>query len=647
MTTPLHLQIQSVYGGPFEDIDLLAEEVTIKSYRYSVNTPAVLTWTVCSPNYQRTLGENVFVRFWDENGGFDADNPVFEGWCRKATPTPNSNEVLYEAMDPTAITAQEVPILSLPWEFDAGQSPPYVRPIGAVPRLAWNVRLVQDPDYSYQVGQNGTVGNVIAGLLQYGAYALEYFHAAPDGFDPNSTDAFDVGELSALIHVPQDKWTWTSESIRQGIGRFLAATEPAVKIFWHPGERKWHFRNLYNGTQVELVLNDITEDYPVLSFAIDRSLDNRYTAVAAYGPPESDLSQFLCWFTVDSGGNPVLNTDGLTTLDDGSVVLETYVDALGTHEVVGYTKFQVIDPDFRAGSQLLPYWYAAPFGALFVNAIHGRLNLSYSSSLVPVLRPHLQYSFDGGNTWNTTPVWADFLNGIVDIKVPISLHSSPAPLNGSTRTYFVPTHYKLIWANYVEPLQVRFPASGFSGTAYDEDNIQNELRLYEEMLCTGRSWDGTAETTATRLTQYGEFVTLLHTQRKDVVFSGLCVLDGLDYRFVRLWNRVNFAGKDADGSTVTTGWEEANMIATDVEYDYERRTTTLTFSSDQLSIMGFDPDNLRRRLGIRALERRSSPRFNYTYRDYETRFGGKIRDLARVDVTEDVYYVDPITGEIG
>jgi hypothetical protein len=64
--------------------------------------------------------------------------------------------------------------------------------------------------------------------------------------------------------------------------------------------------------------------------------------------------------------------------------------------------------------------------------------------------------------------------------------------------------------------------------------------------------------------------------------------------------------------------------------------TTLQFSSDQLELVGFDPQFLKARLKIKALQRVTNDVLSY-----DIRFGGN----SWVKVTPIVSYVDPDTGQ--
>jgi hypothetical protein len=74
--------------------------------------------------------------------------------------------------------------------------------------------------------------------------------------------------------------------------------------------------------------------------------------------------------------------------------------------------------------------------------------------------------------------------------------------------------------------------------------------------------------------------------------------------------------------------------------------TTVTISSDQLELMGYSVDLLKRRLRIKALKQRIQWRMYNTFRTYTTYFGNKVRDWSGAYMQGDFYYEDPDTGEV-
>ncbi len=131
--------------------------------------------------------------------------------------------------------------------------------------------------------------------------------------------------------------------------------------------------------------------------------------------------------------------------------------------------------------------------------------------------------------------------------------------------------------------------------------MQVEDRRYDEMLAVGYE-KGSPITTVARKAQFEKLAESIHEFVKDIIYTGGCTLQGIDYDFIRLQKLINFAGVDQNGSSLTTGWEAAKAIVTDVEYDFDNDVTTLVFSSDYSAFLQTDVETLKRILKIRALQ---------------------------------------------
>jgi hypothetical protein len=143
---------------------------------------------------------------------------------------------------------------------------------------------------------------------------------------------------------------------------------------------------------------------------------------------------------------------------------------------------------------------------------------------------------------------------------------------------------------------------------------------------------------ATRLAEFQAYADRLQQQRREINYTGGVVLDGLRYEFARLNRAIDLAAVDSDGAALVTGLEHMGALVTDVEYDYEKRITTLLFSSDQLAVAGFSPEFLKARLQIKALQQ-----IRVSTLSYDIRFNGN----STVSNTTQTIYVDPITGQQG
>lgn len=105
-----------------------------------------------------------------------------------------------------------------------------------------------------------------------------------------------------------------------------------------------------------------------------------------------------------------------------------------------------------------------------------------------------------------------------------------------------------------------------------------------------------------RTAQYTALATNLHAQLCDIIYAGGVTIEGMKWDYRNLGYRANIAAVDADGSTLTTGWEAAGAWLTEAEYSFTDQLTTLVFSSDQLQILGQDVEQLKKALKVRPLK---------------------------------------------
>jgi hypothetical protein len=617
--------MQWLDGGDWEDIDLAGLQAGGFKLSISYSHPAQLTWTVCAPQHTAPIPRLAFVRMWDpdfadpDDIDFSPTNPLFEGFVEDVKPGSSSNRVEYTAIDPTFRAAKVVTIMDAP--YVAG--PPPVPATDSIPRLVYNAKVDADPDYAVEVGHDGTVGQIIAGVLEYTDEALKALHAAPA-----ASFAYDSDELDALTFEPQEKLVFESESPRSALDR-LIRYEPRFRLLWQPGTRKWRCPNIITAPTVTLTLNSRTANYPVMSLEIQPSFENAATALKIYGPKRTDLEEFR-W---DLGG-------GSNTLAPvGSpVVLETYIDSGGSHDVESYAVWQIVDAGKRRGGKLLPVEYAMQVS---------------DYQIVPVRVPVLLCSWDGGTTWNGAfgvvmnyqTGTASFVAGLMPY-VKKTNAAGDGIIPGSTQKIFAPNAVRLIWAPFGEPLSIRVPESGFEGTAYTVAGLEYEAKEYDEALAVGYEY-GIPVTTSTRLAKFAVLAQAKLDVRKDIAFPGGATLDGLDWSFCRLAKRVNFAGDDGSGGTTTTGWETINAVVTDVEYDFEEQITSLTFSSDWLALLGDDSARLKERLKIRALQQRALYHDTFTWMTWTNMMGKSLSQIVGLTTTETFEYYDAETGELG
>lgn len=525
------------------------------------------TWSMVAPQHTRPLPWMAFIVIWDaDDETQDIDNPLFEGHIANVTPGSSSNRVECTAYDATWLADRHATLMSFSWDGATTVDP------SAVPRIVLNSANDNDDDHTLSRGNWLTVGQIIGTYLDDCLLPLRYVNAAPA-----ADDAYESTELDALTTIPQEKVVFESAGIRQGIEGVLHS-EPSKRFILVPGERKWHFWDLKDATTETLTLND--KDDAILSHEIHRVADNRYPAVEIYGPPR--LTQVE--LTLSGEDLEIITTETLQT-DIGTCC-----------NVDGYRIIQIVDE---------AKWKMAPILTTAVDAQIGNWEIA------PVKGPALLGYWGDNNQgqfagWRLVNNWDyDSITGRIYIKPTTTQNYitrfNPSPVGGQPN-YENPTDIKLIMCYYDTPYQVRYPEEDWEGTSYDATNAWTEipLRLYDESLIVGIE-NGVQVTTVNRLAQFVALATQHHAMRKDVIYTGGIVLDGLRYEFRNLQKRVNLEGIDADGDPVTTNY--SGLMVTDVSYDFAMQTTTLQFSSDLLEMVGIDPEQLKQRLGVRALHK--------------------------------------------
>ena len=633
----------------------------------SDSAPKTLTWKMGSPQQDSPIPSGAFVQMWEDTGNygataFSSSYPPFEGYCR-SSPGRETNEVEYTAYDPTAISAAYVNVFDEDWVDNGGLIQPDST---SVPRVVYNCLNDRDSDWAISkanpfTGQTGLAGldydlygsvkflfsEVIADLLNSVLLALRALDAAPDGSAAYVSADLDVEPLQWM---PQDKIVIQNETIRGAITRLLANYAPAYKLQFRCGDRKWRIYNCTTSTANSYSLNDHTADYPILSFWLDKSLEGRATAVELFGPKNFGLAVYS-------------TADGTLTATDGTYVNYT-CPAGGTCTAFLPGSWQITEEADRPGSRILPIHSFVPI-AVAVNETLGG-GFAFTTMTVPTRSPTLQASWDGGDTFITipNPYW-NFRTGEVSVGEDNWIYMGKSPDYVDDLETVPPDVVRIVYAPYTAPLSVRYPESGYAGTAYDDEGYIGIYRQYHEMLSVGYETNvryetstgvpviGTYWTTDERVEQYRRLAWAIHSQRKDTAWTGGMVLDGIDWDFLNLDRRVNIAGVDADGNAAVhnpgtgsesgTGWDAIGAIVTAVRYDFANQTTTVMFNSNLLEVAGYSVELLMQQLHIRALQRRVHYRQNLEWRWTENKFSWRnagYYELSGASITSTVEYTD-------
>jgi hypothetical protein len=572
----------------------------------SYSHPARLTFRLTAKDYERPIKDRAFLVFWDDaaDPAQDVSTPAFEGHVQEIKPI-SSNVIEYLCFDSTMRVRNEVTVMNGP-HGDAG----------VIPRMVVNATIDNDEDYGVCFDFEMTVGEILEMLLTHGYNEIFTTHTAAPSVP--GEDCFDTADTSALTFEPQEKIVFESEQIGSAIDR-LMQYYPTHRLIYIPGtgtgKRKWRFVNVKTAPQVTLTLGQFGGDAEnlVLSRSLQRSHLQRWTAIEIYGPKDPVYTTAR----VSDGDLAEGWTSGqeIAFLASGPYQLPA---AIGD----AAKKWQVVDADKRRISRYIPAGvYVPDSGFSFAG-----LQLQYRE----IKEPLLQVSFDGDNFHTVQSIRIDGRDGYVYSPIPLYARN-----DGSFGTLFsgdwaMPIDAILHYAYYDEPEVIRWPTTGFTGTAYSESGMEATYKYYDPSFAFGYDKLRASDYTANRIAQYLELAKQWLEPRKDIVHSGGCTLAGIRWEFLRLQKRINFASLDDNGDPETIGTEAIDAILTDVEFDFAQNTTTLVFDSDMLNFQRRDIDALKRFLKIKAFS--VQQQINYSYN-----FGQEIRvttDIVNLIIEE-------------
>ena len=559
-------------GSGWDYLDQVANGFCRPVVQVSYSHPAIFKFRLHMAQHTTPIPLRSLIALEDTDYAEHPDQPVFLGHVWEIVPQ-ESNVLDYTCYGVDMRARNEITIMS----GDHSDS-------NVIPRLVYNAKIDNDDDYVFEFAHDATVGEIIEDLLTNAYSELIAQHAAPL---TGGSDAFTSSDLTPLDFKPQEKVVFESEQLGQGIDRILNYF-PSYRVLFEPGytstTNRWRFVEPRSASQQTLTLNQFTGSKDVLSLSLNRDITQRYTAVKIYGPQSLNFAIAYSEAVSD------------TEFDDPGLTNEWVLGNQTNFETNGPgttgvgdcgKKWSITDSSARTISRLMPEWVLLDDSQFNVNG------QSYLQRRVKT--PILQATWDGGDTWWTVQgITIDFQTGV--IEAPFAVYKYQP--TGSP-VYLLPDNFRFAYAYFGDPVYVRKPSSSYEGTAYTVADMEVEQRIYDEMLAVGYE-QGTPVVLATRTAQYEKLAQALLDARKDIVWTGGCTIAGIDYDFLRLQKRINFAAVDADGDSLTTGWESINAILTDVEYDYEEKLTTLTFSSDIMDFTESQMEDLKRKLKIRA-----------------------------------------------
>jgi len=163
-----------------------------------------------------------------------------------------------------------------------------------------------------------------------------------------------------------------------------------------------------------------------------------------------------------------------------------------------------------------------------------------------------------------------------------------APLSGSPNVEGdceCVSDVKLLFAYYTGTLSVRYPESGYAGTAYTVAGIERVLKIYDPAF--------------RYITDSGQFARLAEERLdafKDIIYEGRVPIKDLYWSLANLDRLININGLDRDGNDIVTGFESVDAVPFSIRYRFFEKITELELSSDYSQVGNSSYEEIRRRL---------------------------------------------------
>lgn len=571
--------------------------------RLSTSHPRQATFAILAPQHTKPIPDRADVILVDPAYG-DITSPIFEGHVHQINPAA-SNRIEYTCFDQTMRARQEITIMDGPH----GDS-------NSTPRLVYNAKIDNDDDKSFELRTDAAVGLMLRDMLTFGYNELVSLHSAAPPVIIGG-DAFMDADLAALTYIPQEKMVFESEKLGQGIDRLLMYY-PNHRVLFIPGlgltKRKWRIYDQSTAPTLTLTLNKFSGagTKKVFSVSVSTSLEQRATAVQIDGPRKI-IQTVVYHHATDSGTGSSSVPVGLLrawTMQEEANFRVLGPWAIDAHTGYASRRWQVADPLKRRLARILPIPIQIAMKEFTVTWSKGgdfqRIPLAFKETR----QPTLEVTYDEGRTWwPLQGCTLDVRNGIITAPYPVhqwgaysSSFPPPASVDPSQIGEFrVPDNERFIFAYLSAPRRIRYPESGYAGQAYDAIGMEVTERMYDEQFAHGYETNFVIPE-AEREAQYEELVEKYHEFFSIVNYSGGVTIMGIDYDFLDLQKRINITSQQSNGTPQTTGWESMNAPLSDVEFDYQRRLTTLQFGSDAAEAAGRDIEEIRERLKAKAEE---------------------------------------------
>jgi len=434
-------------------------------------------------------------------------------------------------------------------------------PTHGFPRVVFNAPFDDD---DYDAARSGkTVGEIIKWLFDEhaaGLRAAAVVAAAP-------ATGYVQGELDDLDVVPP-KVVFDSQDFDGAISD-LMAFQSGRRFVADPDGQTFHFKKVSALSAKTITYN--SSDRP-LSAVLRPSTEGRATAVRIYGPMRPVNETVY------------LSTNGLTKLWNADFEADwswprCFDPANDDTYARVFRRFQITD----SAKRRIAHTLAEP-DALGED----------SAAVCPQV-----YRKTADGAWAWIPSMFDFPNGVILLAQPATVGDEYAEGNAACASDIC-----LVYAYLGDPLSVRVPASGYTGTAYTEPGRPVEVAwlVYDENFVLSE-----------QSAHYEKVAAELLDATKDIVRAGTVRLAKLDWSVADLDARLNFAGQDDDGDPVTTGFESLGAMMLGVTYDLARQRTELALSTDA-SAFSNGPPGAEARLRELETQARRGERYRALHR---------------------------------
>lgn len=214
-----------------------------------------------------------------------------------------------------------------------------------------------------------------------------------------------------------------------------------------------------------------------------------------------------------------------------------------------YSRYRVGDPDKRRISETVPDpENLAPLPGLALVSRHPRVWRQFSAGM-----------------WSVAPVVFDYPNGYFTSVAPMAEGNTSAQGAAGAAP-----DVRLDYSWLGTPAEVRYPSSGWTGSAYASAGVQRERVRYVDDFAR-----------AADAPRYQALAEKLLWPSKDVAWRGTLSLGVVDAKWLPIDYRVNIRAKNDAGQAVATGLESIGALVSEAQIDFPGERTLITLADAQ------------------------------------------------------------------